>query len=57
MAKPKKKTKVEQPKIGPQEGKQTLAWHMCTQAPEQKAKGNTVDFMIYGGAKQLWLPI
>ncbi len=57
MTKKKIKPKVEQPKIGPQEGKQTLAWHMCSQTEEQKKKGNTVDFMIYGGAKQLWLPV
>lgn len=37
--------------VAPQEGKQTLAWNMCSQSPEQKAKNNTVDFLIYGGAR------
>lgn len=47
----KKKVKKVAASVGPQEGKQTLAWNMCSQTKEQKEKGNTVDFMIYGGAR------
>lgn len=47
----KQKPKKKIASIAPQKGKQTLAWNMCSQTPEQKAKGNVVDFMIYGGAR------